>query len=87
MSIELSVGDLLVTKGWEDEIIEIVQYVGETGYLLYTMTECLKYHKERFIKKWDSLPYSTRVVRISTVEHGDVINRLAKSLQADKAVV
>lgn len=57
------VGDLLVTQGYEDKIIEICTYKANTGSLFMTITSGLYSHMERFVRNTDSLPYSTEIIR------------------------
>lgn len=64
MSNVYELGDLLVTREWDDkERVEICIFKAATGSVFYCLTETLIYHKERFVKNCDSLPYSTRVIR------------------------
>lgn len=64
MNSVYELGDLLVTREWDDkERVEICVFKAATGSVFYCLTETLIYQKERFVKNYDSLPYSTRVIR------------------------
>ena len=69
MRVQLEVGDIILTRAWGDEaVVEICQYKGATGFLMYTMystAPVLKSTLERFIRETDSLPYSSRIIRKS----------------------
>jgi hypothetical protein len=74
MSIQLEVGDLVVTKMWDNtEKVEICQYKGQTGFLMYTLymqntAGILSSQLERFIRCTESLPYSSKIIRKSSSE-------------------
>ena len=93
MSIgKLEVGDLILTRTYTGgESVEICQYRGATGnlmYLVYHPEAILKYHLERFVKDTDSQPASVRIVRKSNSDAwAEVMMNTAKYLQADKTVV
>lgn len=57
------VGDLLVTQGYEDKIIEVCTHKANTGSLFLTITSCLQSQMERFVRNTDSLSYSTHIIR------------------------
>lgn len=93
MSIgKLEVGDLILTSTYTgDESVEICQYRGATGslmYMVYHPEAILKYHQERFVKDIDSQPASVRIVRKSNADAwAEVMMRTAESLQAGNVVV
>lgn len=93
MSIgKLEVGDLILTRTYTGgESVEICQYRGATGslmYMVYHPEAILKYHQERFVKDTDSQPASVRIVRKSNASAwAEVMMNTAKYLQADKTVV
>lgn len=63
MKIEL--GDLLVTREWDRSLsIEICQYRGATGALMYRIGGPV-HLLERFVKDTDSVPYSTQRILAS----------------------
>lgn len=70
---KLEVGDLVLTRTYTGEqSVEIVQYRGLTGQLLYMMYHPevqLKSQLERFVKDTDSMPYSVSVVRKDNPEY------------------
>lgn len=64
MSNVYELGDLLVTREYDNkERIEVCIFKGQTGSLFYCLTETLIYHKERFVGNYESMSYSTRVIR------------------------
>lgn len=85
MSIEkLEVGDLLLTQTYSGkDIIEICQYRGATGSLMYTLYHpdlLLKSNLERFVKDTDSMPYCMSIVRKSNVEkYHYIIDMISKN--------
>ncbi|UYL04457.1 hypothetical protein EPNKCIFM_00155 [Klebsiella phage KP13-16] len=87
MSIgKLEVGDLLLTQTYSGkEIVEICQYRGETGSLMYTLYHpdlLLKSNLERFVKDTDSMPYCMSIVRKSNAEkYQYIIDMILKSSQ------
>lgn len=93
MSIgKLEVGDLILTRTYTgDESVEICQYRGATGslmYMVYHPEAILKYNQERFVKDIDSQQASVRIVRMSNADAwAEVMMRTAKSLQAGNVVV
>lgn len=66
---KLEVGDLVLTSTYTGkQSVEICQYRGATGnlmYMLYHPEAVLKCHLERFIKDTDSMAYSVSIVRKS----------------------
>lgn len=93
MSIgKLEVGDLILTRTYTGgESVEICQYRGATGslmYMVYHPEAILKYHQERFVKDIDSQPVSVRIIRKSNADAwAEVMTSAAKSLQEDKTMV
>lgn len=93
MSIgKLEVGDLILTRTYTGgESVEICQYRGATGslmYMVYHPEAILKYNQERFVKDIDSQPASVRIVRMSNADAwAEVMMRAAESLQAGNVVV
>ncbi|UJJ22091.1 hypothetical protein [Erwinia phage Virsaitis27] len=74
MSTKLEVGDLVVTRQYDkSERVEICQYKGATGALMYTMTTCTTYELERFIKTTESLPYCSRIIRKDSEQYSNYI--------------
>lgn len=68
---KLEVGDLLLTETYSGQAVEVCQYRGETGNLMYLIHHpdiMLKSHLERFIKDDDSMPDSVMVVRKSAAD-------------------
>lgn len=81
MSVKLEVGDVILTRCWGDEAsVEICQYVGATGFLMYTMYATVPVFKstlERFIRETDSLPYSSRIIRKSdSIRYGELMTKI-----------
>lgn len=70
---KLEVGDLVLTRTYSGEqSVEICQYRGATGNLMYTLFHpeiLLICQLERFIKDSDSMPYSVSIVRKSDQEN------------------
>lgn len=78
---KLEVGDLVLTKLWNGvQSVEICQYRGATGNLMYTIYNpeiLLECHLERFIKDTDSMPYSVSIVRKSdTKEYSKILEQI-----------
>lgn len=92
MSIgKLEVGDLILTRTYTGgESVEICQYRGATGslmYMVYHPEAILKYHQERFVKDTDSQPASVRIVRKSNAASwAEVMMRTAENLQTDSMI-
>ena len=83
---KLEVGDLVLVKQWNgDQSVEICQYRGATGQLMYMMYHpeaLLKSQQERFIRDCDSMPYSVSIVRKSDPENwASVMNATAVAMQ------
>lgn len=68
---KLEVGDLVLTETYSGRTVEVCQYRGKTGNLMYLIHHpdvMLKSHLERFIKDDDSMPFSVTVVRKSAAD-------------------
>lgn len=80
MSIgKLEVGDMIITNTDTGKRVEIVQYVGASGNLLYLIKDpdvILECNRERFVKFTDSQPYSVRIVKKFTQDYLDIINEV-----------
>lgn len=63
MSNVYELGDLLVTREYDGQKVEVCVYKGNIGSLFLTIGDCLYWHMERFVRNCDSLPYATRVIR------------------------
>uniref|UniRef100_A0A173GAL2 Uncharacterized protein n=1 Tax=Escherichia phage UFV-AREG1 TaxID=1837867 RepID=A0A173GAL2_9CAUD len=78
---KLEVGDLVLTKLWNDaQSVEICQYRGATGNLMYTIYNpeiLLECHLERFIKDTDSMPYS-----LSSSEFNERLDKITNKLNS-----
>lgn len=68
---KLEVGDLVLVRQYMGgQSVEICQYRGATGNLMYMMHHpeaILVSQMERFIRDCDSMPYSTTIVRKTDV--------------------
>lgn len=75
---KLEVGDLVLTHQWEGgQSVEICQYRGATGNLMYMMYHpeiLLECQMERFIKDTDSMPHCMSIVRKSNpIKYAEVL--------------
>ena len=80
---KLEIGDLVVTRTYTGkESVEICQYRGATGsllYMLYHPEAILKTNLERFVKDTDSVPYSVSIIRKSSKqEYAEIIANIPK---------
>ncbi|WKV23443.1 hypothetical protein SEA1_gp0095 [Salmonella phage SEA1] len=73
LKLELEVGDLLITRCYDgSERIEICQYKGQTGFLMYTIYDELledgicRSQLERFIKDTETLPHLAQIIHKSS---------------------
>lgn len=81
---KLEVGDLVLVRQYTgEESVEICQYRGRYGSLMYMMHHpeaLLTCQMERFIKDTDSMSYSTRIVRKSDpIRYAEVLAYVTKS--------
>lgn len=69
---KLEVGDLVLTETYSGQAVEVCQYRGKTGNLMYMIHHpdiMLKSHLERFIRDDDSMPSSVMVVRKTAADN------------------
>lgn len=73
---KLEIGDLLLTETYSGTVVEICQYRGLTGNLMYLAHHpdiILKSHLERFVKDDDKMTLDMRIVRKTDDEYQKVL--------------
>lgn len=85
---KLKVGDLILTTLYTGTRVEICQYEGSTGSLVFTMYDpeiILRQNAERFIRETDSMPYCQRIIRTNErARYSSVLAALHDALQSKK---
>ncbi|BBC78159.1 Hypothetical protein KNT65_gp111 [Escherichia phage EcS1] len=77
MTTKIHVGDFILSRQYNNKmLVEVCQYEGATGSLMYGMNQPNVHYLERFVKQTESLPYCMTIVRKDSEGYNNILEAI-----------